>query len=371
MTSRRGLTLVEILVAMTLTLAVFAITLPFVRAQTRALGSNAGRLDADQIARYAQRRIDSDLRLAAGDPGQPTIVYAGPMGIAFNANLLAADTTDPNAFEVQAGADSSLTEAWRLADAAALPLTARSYPTQTYVGADGVASRVETISYFLHPDTVSGRSDIYVLYRRVNARDSTQVVRGIQVPEDTAFFSYFRSDADTLAQLSSAVLPLYWDSTSAATIRAVGIRAAGFFRNATDAEDVIRTVRWRTVFTNAAAEATTCGAAPGAPSSVSHSKQTATGSSSYHVRVTWNRSGDDGTGNDDVTHYIVWIRYNTNPVTWMRVATVPARDAASYRYDHYLPTLVGQVRYGVSAVGCGGAESSKASHNSNLTLQPG
>jgi Tfp pilus assembly protein PilW len=371
MTSRRGLTLVEILVAMTLTLAVFAITLPFVRAQTRALGSNAGRLDADQIARYAQRRVDRDLRLAAGDPGQPTVVYAGTMGVSFNANLLAADTSDPNAFEVEAGADSSLTEAWRVSDAATLPLTARSYPTEDYVGADGVMSRVETISYFLHPDTVSGRSDIYVLYRRVNARDSTLVVRGIQVPQDSAFFSYFVSDADTLLPIAASALPLYWDSTATPSIRAVGIRSSGFFRNTTDAEDVIRTVRWRTLFTNTTASVADCGAAPGDPSAVSHSTQTSTGSSNYHVRVTWNRSGDDGTGDDDVTHYIVWIRYNVNPVTWTRVATVPARDAATYRYDHYLPRLVGQVRYGVSAVDCGGSESSKASHNSNLNLQPG
>jgi hypothetical protein len=315
--------------------------------------------------------VDRDLRLAAGDPGQPTVVYAGPMGVSFNANLLAADTSDPNAFEVQAGADSSLTEAWRVSDAATLPLTARSYPTENYLGADGVASHVETISYFLHPDTVTGRSDIYVLYRRVNARDSTLVVRGIQVPADSAFFSYFQSDADSLVQIPAASLPLYWDSTAAATIRAVGIRSTGFFRNATDAEDVLRTVRWRTLFTNATPSVPGCGAAPGAPSGVGHSLQTATGSSSYHVRVTWDRSGDDGTGADDVTHYIVWIRYNVNPVTWLRVATVPARDASTYRYDHYQPTLVGQVRYGVSAVDCGASESDKASHNSNLNLRPG
>lgn len=369
--TRRGFSLVEILVAMTLTLAVFAITLPFVRAQTRALGSNAGRLDADQIARYAQRQVDRDLRLAAGDGVQPTVVYAGPMGIAFNANLIARDTLDVNAFEVQAGADSSLSEAWRVADAATIPLTARTYPTQDYLGVDGNPSRVETIAYFLHPDTVSDRSDVYVLYRRVNARDSTAVVRGIHVPTDSAFFSYYRMVSDTLAQVPAASLPLYWDSTLTSGLRAVGIRSAGFFRNAVDGEDVIRTVRWRTVFANAPATVADCGAAPSAPSGVGHSKQTSTGSASYHVRVTWSRSGDDGTGTDDVTHYVVWIRYNVNPEVWTRVATVPARGVGSYRYDHYQPMQAGSVRYGVSAVDCGGAESTKASHNSNLTLGPG
>ena len=42
-TRRAGFTILEIIVAMALTLAVFAITLPFVRAQTRALGTSAGR----------------------------------------------------------------------------------------------------------------------------------------------------------------------------------------------------------------------------------------------------------------------------------------------------------------------------------------
>jgi hypothetical protein len=157
----------------------------------RALGATAGRLDADQIARYAQRAMDHDLRVASADVGQPLLVHAGPMAVSFNANLLAADSTDPGALDVLVGADSTLTEAWRVAQAGTLPLTARTYPTADYPGVDGGLSRNETISYFLRPDTVSGRSDVYVLYRKVNARDSVQIVRGIHVPDDSAFFSYF------------------------------------------------------------------------------------------------------------------------------------------------------------------------------------
>ncbi|MDH5233502.1 MAG: prepilin-type N-terminal cleavage/methylation domain-containing protein, partial [Gemmatimonadota bacterium] len=130
--ARPGFSLVEILVAMALTLAVFAITLPFVRAQTRALGVSAGRLDADQLARYAQRAVDHDLRLASAVPGQPLLVLAGPMAIAFNANLLAVDTSDPGARDINAAAPTTLTDSWRLADAATLPNTARNYPTQDY-----------------------------------------------------------------------------------------------------------------------------------------------------------------------------------------------------------------------------------------------
>jgi prepilin-type N-terminal cleavage/methylation domain-containing protein len=365
--TRRGFTLIEIIVAMSLTLVVFAITLPFVRTQTRALGSTAGRLDAEQIARFAQRAIDRELRLASSDPDQPMLVYAGPMGITFNANLLARDTLDPSALEVEVGADSAETEAWRLAAAAAIPLTSTTYPTVNYLDADGAASRIETISYFLHPDTISDRDDVYVLYRKVNALDSLQLVRGIHVPEDSAFFSYFRMVGGVLTALPSDSLPMFWTSPTLAEVRAVGLRSGGFFRNRQDNEDVIRTVYWRTVLTNATtATAATCGDAPGNPSSVAQSKQT--GSSGFHVRVTWNASADDGSGDTDVTHYVVSTRLDVTPVQWVPIAVVPARAAATYRYEHYLPSLLGSVKYGVHAVDCGGTMSATIEHNSSLSL---
>lgn len=368
---RPGFTLVEIIVAMTLTLLVFAITLPFVRAQTRSLGSTAGRLDADQVARFAQRTIDRDLRVAVSDPGQPLIVYAGELGISFNANLLARDTLDPAALEVDATADSSLTEAWRTANAAVLPLTTTIYPTVNYTDADGLASKVETISYFLHPDTISGRSDVYVLYRRVNARDSVQMVRGIHVPDDSSFFTYFTTVADTLAPIAVGSLPLLWTAPALAQVRAVGIRAGGFYRNRQVAEDVIRTVHWRTMLTNAprAVEAT-CATTPAVATSVGLSKQTGTGSNSYHVRVTWTGSSDDAGGTTDVTHYVVFARYNTTPVLWERLGSVPAQRVSGYRYDHYMPRYNGSVRYGVTAVNCAGLSSTVAA-SSPLNLGPG
>lgn len=364
--ARLGFTLVEMLVAMTLTLVVFAITLPFVRVQTRALGANAGRLDAEQIARYAQRAIDRDLRLAVADPGQPLLVYAGPMGIAFNANLVAVDTTDPAALEVDATAPASLTESWALADAAPLPLTTTTFPTTTYLGADGQPSHNETISYFLHPDTVSDRSDIYVLYRQVNARDSVQLVRGIHVPDDSAFFTYFRMDGDSLAEVSSGGLPWFWDSDSIGMIRAVGLRSAGFYRNVQEAQDVIRTVYWRTVLVNAApAVDATCGTAPGGPSGLGQSKQT--GSEGFHVRLSWNASPDDGGGAGDVTHYVLRLRSVATGDTIV-VASVPALQLSFYRYEHHLPYPIGTVKYGITAVDCGGAASTVVEHSSNLSL---
>jgi hypothetical protein len=235
-----------------------------------------------------------------------------------------------------------------------------------HTDASGALSRIETISYFLHPDTVTGRSDIYVLYRRVNARDSVQLVRGIHVPTDSAFFRYYRLVSGAPTAIPTSSLPLYWDSTMTAEIQSVQTRSAGYFRNRQTGEEVIRNVYWVTTIENSAAAGTSsCGVAPAAPSLTPNPSMETVGG--YHVRVSWNKSSSDVAAGP-VTHYQVYTGPNTTPVVWTPIGIVTARAAASYRYEHHLPALAGSVKYGVSAVDCGGAASSIATHNSNLGI---
>jgi type II secretory pathway pseudopilin PulG len=354
-----GFTVVEIIVAMTLTLAVFAITLPFIKAQTNALSVSAGRMDADQLARYAQRAIDADLRRTAADAGQPLLVYAGPLGVAFTANLLASDTLDPAASELQLGAATTLTESWRLADAANLPLTSRSFPTQDYLGADGTISKNETISYYLTADTVSGRSDIYVLYRRVNARTAVEIVRGLVVPTDSAFFSYERPVAGVSTPIAASRLPLYWDSLAVDSVRSVGLRVAGYFRDKSTGAVTIRTVRWTSSLANAAARTVaTCGAAPVAPLSPATVKAY-TSPNRMRVRVTWNASTDDGGGEGDVRAYVVEWQL-VGATAWQSLGSVPASRATSYEWQHAIPLVSGSYQYAIRAIDCGGTASARA-----------
>ena len=364
--ARPAFTVVEIIVAMVLTLAVFAITLPFVRAQTRALGASAGRLDAEQVARYAQRAIDQDLRLASTSPGQPLLVYADRMGIAFNANLFAADTSDPGAADIETGAPTTLTESWRLADASTIPGTARTYPEQDYLDGDGTVSHNETISYFLRPDTITGRSDLYVLYRRVNARDSVQIVRALHVPADTAFFSYYRPVSGVLTRIADARLPLYWDSTAIDSIRSVGVRSAGYFKDRITEAVTIRTVQWTSVLPNAANRlVANCGNAPAAASAVTATKVTV--GQPYRVSVTWSRSTDDGAGDADVRQYVVEWRDQGSGGPWSSLATVAATGATTYQWDHALPLTAGTYEYAIRASDCAGAYSTAVT-SSTVTL---
>src|ERR1017187_8913994 len=79
--NRAGFTLIEMMMAVLLTMLVFAITIPFFRNQTMALDGGAGRLAAMQNARYAQSAIDRELRLAGCATGQPIIVQAAAFSV--------------------------------------------------------------------------------------------------------------------------------------------------------------------------------------------------------------------------------------------------------------------------------------------------
>lgn len=351
--SRAGFSLVEMLVAMGLTLVVFAITLPFVRAQGSAVGASAGRLDADQLARYAVSAIDRDLRRASADSGQPLLVLAGPRAISFTSNLVAADTTDLDATDVDDFQSTAYTASWRVAAARTLPLTNRTYPLADQRDETGAVSRRETISYFLRSDTVASRPDQYVLWRRVNGNDSVQVVRGLVLPADSAFFTYSVPQGDTLAAIATNRLPLYWDSVAVDSIRSVRILATGRFVDPKTLVETVRTVRWTTMVPNAGrSRVANCGAAPAA---ISGSIQVTTGGEqNYRHRLSWGRSGDDGQGEDDVRTYVIAWRTASPVGRWISLASVTANAGGNYKWLNEQPLISTGVQYGIRAIDCAG-----------------
>lgn len=356
---------------MTLTMLVFAITIPFFRAQTRAVGSGAGRLDAMQNARYAQSSVDRELRRAGGVFGQPVIVQAAPMSVTFNTNLWGRDSvSDPNAAYTNATLDTLTTESFQVGLAKALPKASKVYPTATYTDSNGVRSRAETISFFLIADPSSGRSDIYSLYRRVNAKDSTLVTSNLWIPSDTGyFFRYYRIAASgAISLIPQASLPLYWDDATR-TIDSVGVvemRIAGWYHNPRDNTDTYRTVYQRTRVANTLSlTPTTCGAAPGAPSAVTATRSPAAGDP-VQVNVGWTASADDGTGAGDVVAYSV-MRRPSSGSTWTPVGNVPARSAGTYTFADYA-IVQGTWVYGVAATDCGRAWSTTALQTGTVVI---
>lgn len=375
MTRRRlpkGLTLIEILIAMTLTVAVFAITLPFLKTQTEAIGRGASRMDADQVARYAVTMIDRDLRRASADSGQPLLVLAAPRAIVFTADLLAADANGVDAVDIDLNLSATATTSWRLANATTLPTTVRSFPTRDYLDRRGVVSGRETISYWLSPDTVVGRTDLFVLWRRVNAGDSTAVVRELLLPADTAFFAYERPDTVTtggvlgrgLRAIAQARLPLYWDSLAIDSVRAVSMRSTGRYRDPRTGVETTSIVRLTTMLVNSPGRLLSdCGAAPAPPSNPVDVTQANNNGALWEVKLSWSPSNDDKktSGAGDVRGYA--LEWSTDGGTsWSALTTTPARRQTKYYWFHGLP-VVGTsqsvtAEYRVRAIDCGGLFSS-------------
>jgi type II secretory pathway pseudopilin PulG len=355
---RAGFTMIEMIFAVSITVLVFSIAVPFFRAQTRAMDAGAGRLDAFQSARYAVWRIETDLRMAAGEVGQPIIVQAAPFAIAFNANRLGrTTTTDPNASYWDSSYDTLWTQSWLTSRALALRTSSKTYPTAAYTDASGNTSKAETIQYFLRADTAGGNSNLYVLYRKVNDRDSTLVTRDLYVPSDSNFFfRYYRTSASgTTSAMSKDSLPIYWDDASARadSITAVEVRATGRYWDARNRANVYRNLYVLVKLRNALQTlARNCGSAPPTPDSLGVTVENAPGGQKQDVRLDWTAVAGDSTAPRDVREYVLYRKLSA-ATSWTVIGSKPARGAGSYRYlDLAVPVAAGTYVYALAARDC-------------------
>ena len=364
LTARPGFTLIEMMMAILLTMLVFAITIPFFSVQTKAVDTSAGRLDALQNARYAQNAIDRELRLAGGVTGQPVIVQADKFAITFNVDLVSRLLNDPNSTYYNPSADSLSTDSWQPSRAKSLPTSTKSYPTQFYNDANGNQSPAETISYFLYADASSGRTDLYTLFRRVNDRDSTIVTRNLWIPADTNyFFKYQRADSSgAIVQIPQASLPIYWDASSklADSIRIVQMRIAGLYRDVRKAQDVTRTIYHNSRLLNAGMlKQLTCGSAPLSANNVVATQVYDASSNLTNIRVTWDKSLEETGGEADVAAYVIQRRPAAS-TDWEVIGNLLARNYTSYSFDDF-SFKSGQWIYGVVAQDCSPANSTVTS----------
>ncbi len=376
--ARHGHSLVEMMIAVTIMLMIFAMVIPFLQAQMHQVGRTAGNLDAVQNARYSQNIIDRELRVAGAGvvPQQSFIVQAGPMSVSFNSDLVTADSTDPTAVYYDPNVDTSTTHALPLAQAMLMPLsTTFTYPSQDYVSAPGVLSTAETISYYLVVDHTQPVANIYTLYRQVNAAAPTVVSTGISVPAGKAFFQYYKINGSTggLDSIPYASLPLYHSASvhsspadtgqSALTdsIRAVQMVVTGMYDDPT-AGPVYRTVTTMTKLLNAGLlYASECGQPP-----IAVNPPVATrygGALTDSLNLTWSASPDQNGGEQNVELYMIYERA-VGTVDWGNpVESVPA-GTTTYKYkDPAAPNLHGQYQYNVIAQNCTPSNSGDAISN--------
>jgi prepilin-type N-terminal cleavage/methylation domain-containing protein len=377
---RRGFTLIEMVIAMTLTLLVFASVIPFLRIQTRQVGTSAGYLDALQNARYAQNMVDRELRIAGAGVvlQQPMIVLAAPMAVVFNADLATRDSTDPNGVYYDPNIDTTTTTSMTTTSPITLPTTSYVYPATNYQSTPGVPSNAQTVSYWLSVDSSSGLPNIYVLYRQVNAGLPVVVSTNVSVPPGTAFFRYFKLNQATgnLDSILTSSLPLYHSAalhgsaadigSSAQTdsIRAVGMTVTGMYNDPTKGP-IYRTVSTTTKLLNAGLlQVSSCGQPP-LPVSAGPvaTRNAVTGA----ITVTWSSSVDQDAGQQTVALYLVY-RAPVSATSWGEPATTFSAGTPTYLWsDPAAATMHGNWHYAVVAQDCAPTNSSVAVSNT-LTL---
>jgi type II secretory pathway pseudopilin PulG len=364
-TRRGGFTLVEMLMAMTLTMIIFSAAIPFFRIQVRALGVDAARMEARQAGRFSSDVLDRELH-AAGlgiSEQQPAIIAAHPRSITFNADLVTLDSNDVSAAFYDPSADLAAVKILPRDRAVSLPLVGMTYPLVTYKAKVGDA---ETISFWAARDSGDSRPDHYVLYRRVNDRPPTVVVRNVILRDGEAVFRYFRTDsANRLIELTGSQLPLLHTEplhgTPADTgrgalidsLRVIRVKLAIKQATAGARGDSIQRVERSTTLGNAIQQGGggSCGGAPGM------TLLTATpGPATAQVTLTWSPSPDESGGERDVERYVVYRRSLGSASFGVPLASVPA-GLSTYSFLDRSVRSGESWTYGLLAQDCAGANS--------------
>jgi hypothetical protein len=361
------------MISVTILVMVFAMAVPLFRSQVRAMGSTAGRSDAQQNVRFAISTIERQLRVAGAGVAdkQPLLVQADPYALTFNADYAARDTAaEGGAFgavyldpDLPVGSTMSMTPA----DQITLPLSSVVWPTVSYFRGGGPPSAAETISFWVAPDNSPDSHGRYALFRRVNAMPIDTLARGIVLDPLTPPFTYQILNALGAAQdIPAGSLPVFHvavhgapDDTAASMladqIRFVKVHLKGSFIES-DGSTTMRVADASIRLLNAGLlNHATCGEPPVFGSSVNASI------SGGKVVLTWSAALDQSAGEKDVEKYVIYRRTVAGAFADPLVA-IPA-GIPSYNYTDAQVSSGDKWVYGVAAEDCGGQFSPVAASN--------
>lgn len=361
---RDGFTLVEMVISIAVSLLVLAVVVPFFRVQVLAVGTHAGRADAQQNVRFGASTIDRELRVAGvGVVGsQPLIVQAGPNAITFSVDLATRSPSDVGSVYYDPDLPPVATVSLTPATAIVLPLSVTPYPDTSYAQAGGAPSSAETISFWVTPDTAADGDGLHALYRRVNNTPPTLVARGIVITPGEPVFRYFKADSiGRVVEISQSLLPIYHtaaihgapaDTLASAltdSIRMVRVRLTGRFTGQ-DGTVATRTVDTGIRIMNSGLlQFSTCGDLPRflGPASASLVDPPP----AARIVVTWPPSTDEGTGEGDVERYVIYRRDPNVPEWGEPYASVPAGNS-SYAFSDAAVAAGERWVYAVAAQDC-------------------
>ncbi|MDP1891069.1 MAG: prepilin-type N-terminal cleavage/methylation domain-containing protein [Gemmatimonadaceae bacterium] len=383
--ARRGMTLIEMLMALVIFAIVMAATLNVLNAESRSFRLGTERIAMYQNGRFALNEMEKDLRTAgAGAPDvQPQVVYVSDSVIVVNANYWTNTAGDVEAVYYNPDAPDSAVQALRNTTKITIPYTSVQYPDSNYL-LGGVNSAAETIIFYFRADSSTTRSDDYVLYRRVNTLAPEIVSTNILRTPSTPFFRFFKlttiaGGTQSLDTVPTASLP--WrhtqaihlsinDTGTAARIDSIRAVRVSFRVNngRTGTEERFRSLSRLIRLPNVGLVNTkTCGDLPLFTDTPVAANDVAADGITPVVNITWNASVDEAAGELDVQRYVIWRRVSSITDWGDPYVTMPGGTATYTFQDGDVASGVSYY-YAVSAQDC--TPSLSAQRSTNMVTIP-
>ncbi|MEX2466133.1 MAG: prepilin-type N-terminal cleavage/methylation domain-containing protein [Gemmatimonadota bacterium] len=380
---RAGMTLIELLVALTIFGVIISVALTFMAQQNTAFQTALERMSALRNARYAVTLLTQDLEtLGTNVPGnQPSLVYADADVVTFSADYATNVAGDPFAVFHDPGAPAGQVRA---------PGTSFTIPTTSVTAADtvyevgpGIVSPAEMLTFYFAPDTTTARTDDFVLHRQINGAAAEVVARHLLRDVNAPFFSFEREvlepdGTSALVSVPDSVLPVHHSeplhlspADTAASAMADSLRAVRLTVIATNGlvgedERSVRVER-RIGFPNAGRSVlSTCGSPPLFGDTLIATSTTLAGGESA-VELVWGRALDEAGGEEDVVRYVLWRRDSGSSDWGEPYVAVPA-GASTYTYQDATVESGTIYEFAVAAQDCTPTLSSL--HSSGLVVVP-
>jgi Tfp pilus assembly protein PilV len=369
------MTLIEMMLALFVFSMVMAGALSFLRAQSKSFSLGTERVSMYQNTRYVLNEMEKDLRTAGAATAdqQPQMIYVSSNVVAFNANYWTNTPGDVTAVYYNPDAPDSAVLSLTKAQKATIPMTTFGYPDTSYL-VSGANTQAETIVFYFVQDSTSGRTDDYLLYRKVNNLAAEVVARNVLQTSGVPFLQYYRlitpfgGGTPSLTLVAAGSLPLMHtakihlspsDTGALAWIDSIrAVRVSYTVTNGkTGSSERKRQVSRMIRLPNAGlANTKSCGDPPFATPGLVASVVVIAGVPV--VQLTWGQSVDEVTGEKDVERYVVWR--STAPPDWGDpLVSVPA-GSATYTYTDGSVSPGTKYWYAVAAQDCSPALSPQA-----------
>lgn len=365
--TRAGMTLVELLVALTIFGVVISTSVAFMAKQNTAFQNGVHRLVTLRNLRYAIGTLSQDLEtLGTNVPNaQPTLFYADEDVVAFSSDY--ATNVAHNPFAVFYDPDAPTGQVSAPTGGFSIPNSSASIPDTVYEIAPGIRSPAEILLFFVVPDTGTTRTDDYRLMRQVNDNAPEVIARHLLQSGSDPFFSYEYLGDDgggnlALMEVPDSLIPVRHRATfhlSAAdtgasaladSVRAIRVRFAA--TNGLTGEEEERAELERLIaLPNAGfGELVTCGSSPLLGTGLLAGAVTLP-SGERAVDLAWSAAIDETGGEEDVVGYVIWRR-EAGFTDWGEPYRSIPSGTAPYSYQDAAVAVGTTYEYALAAQDC-------------------